>query len=128
MHYIDEDMYPKNYDWLSKDKQQAILNYLADIKEQSNIWYMHYLQNQNTPNEEFYKKIWREYFDECDAIAYFLARTLDIYIEYDWCGHRGQYFFATYDDAVDENNFLFDLEHDSEGDVDEYRVGIDYDD
>lgn len=128
MFYIDENMYPKNYDWLPKDKQQVILNYLADIKEQSNIWYMHYLKNQNTPNAHFYEKIWREYFDEGDAITHFLARTLGVYVEYDWCGHRDKYFLATYDDAVAENEYLFELERDSEGDVDEYRVGIDYDD
>lgn len=125
MHYIVEDTYPENYDWLPKDKQQAILNYLTDAKEQSDIWYMRYLQNQNTPNADIYKKIWQEYFDKCDAIAYFLARTLGIYIEYNWCGHRNKYFLATYNDAVAENDYYYDIASDADGDVDEYLFGGD---
>lgn len=127
MYYINEDAYPQNYDWLAKEQQKAILDYFIDAKKQCHDWCVLYSNTKkNNPSEAVvYKNRWKRADKELDAIDSFLSNVLNIKIEYDWCGHRGEYFLATYDDAVAENDYYYDIARDAEGDVDEYISGGD---
>ena len=125
MVYINENEYPQNYDWLSQKQQDAILDYITDGAEYARHWWRMYCEHKNKDDADVYKKIWKEIEDELDAISYFLGVVLGIKIEYGWCGHRGKYFLATYDDAVAENDYYYDIALDAEGDVDEYISGGD---
>lgn len=125
MVYINENEYPQNYDWLSQEQQDAILDYIADGAELARNWWRMYCKHKGKDDADFYKKYWKETEDELNAVIYFLAIILGIKVEYDWCGHRGKYFLATYDDAVSENDYYYDIARDAEGDVDEYISGGD---
>lgn len=126
MVYINEDEYPQNYDWLSQKQQDAILDYITDGAEYAQHWWRMYCEHKNKDDADVYKKIWEEVVDELDAISHFLDVVLGIKVEYDWRGHRGKYFLATYDDAVAENDYYYDIALDAEGDVDLCYIGGDY--
>lgn len=126
MVYINEDEYPQNYDWLPQQQQDAILDYVTDCAEYAQLWWRMYCEHKDKDDADIYKKIWKEGEDELDDISYFLDVVLGIKVEYDWCGHRNKYFLATYNDAVAENDYYYDIARDAEGDVDEYICGGDY--
>ena len=125
MVYINEDEYPQNYDWLSQKQQDAILDYITEGAEYARHWWRMYCEHQNKDDADVYKKIWKEIEDELDAISHFLGVVLGIKVEYGRCGHRGKYFLATYNDAVAENDYYYDIACDADGDVDEYIFGGD---
>ena len=126
MVYINEDEYPQNYDWLSQKQQDAILDYITNGAEYAwDRWRM-YCEHKNTDDADFYKRSWRWAEDELHAITHFLDVVLGIKIEYGWCGHRDKYFLATYNDAVFENDYCYDIARDVEGDVDLCYTGGDY--
>ena len=127
MVYINEGEYPQNYDWLSQKQQDAILDYITDSDECARNWWRMYCEHKYEGGADIYKKNWKEIEDELDAISHFLGAVLGIKVEYGWCGHRDKYFLATYDDAVSENDYYYDMARDAEGDVDEYRYGGDID-
>ena len=126
MVYINEDEYPQNYDWLSQKQQDAILDYITDCAEYAQHWWRTYYEHKNKDDADIYKKIWKEVEDELDAISHFLDVVLWIKVEYNWCGHRNEYFLATYNDAVAENDYYYDIARDAEGDVDLCYIGGDY--
>lgn len=35
--------------------------------------------------------------------------SMEIYVEYDWPGHRGEWFFPTYNEALDYEDWLFQI-------------------
>ena len=123
MIYINEDEYPQNYDWLSQKQQDAILDYITDCAEYAQYWWRMYCEHKDKDDADIYKKIWKDVEDELDAISHFLDGVLGIKVEYNWCGHRNKYFLATYNDAVAENDYYYDIALDAEGDVDEYICG-----
>lgn len=125
MVYINEDEYPQNYDWLSQKQQDAILDYITEGAEYAQHWWRMYCEHQNENDADVYKKVWEEIADELDAISHFLDVVLGIKVEYGWCGHRNKHFLATYNDAVVENNYYYEIACDTEGDVDEYISGGD---
>lgn len=125
MVYINEDEYPQNYDWLSQKQQDAILDYITHGAEYAQHWWRMYCEHKNKDDADVYKKIWKEVVGELDDISHFLDVVLGIKVEYNWCGHRGEYFLATYDDAISENDYYYDIARDAEGDVDEYISGGD---
>lgn len=49
------------------------------------------------------------------SIAQEILREIDIYVEYNWVGHRGQYFLATRFDAEDQSDYEWELKQDSIG-------------
>ena len=126
MVYINEDEYPQNYDWLSQQQQDAILDYITDGAEYAQHWWRMYCEHKNEDDADIYKKIWKEVEDELDAISHFLDVVLWIKVEYNWCGHRNEYFLAAYNDAVAENDYYYDIARDAEGDVDLCYIGGDY--
>lgn len=126
MVYINEDEYPQNYDWLSQKQQDAILDYITDGDECARHWWRMYCEHKDEDGADVYKKNWKEIEDELDAISHFLDVVLGIKVEYGWRGHRNKYFLATYDDAVSEDDYYYDIASDAEGDVDLCYIGGDY--
>lgn len=124
--YVDENEYPQNYDWLPQEKQQAIIDMLNETSDSRLRLYRmarskDFQEHADFLERQFQKKCDREYamMDMLDALG--------IKVEYDWAGHRGTYFLATYDDALAQQDYYDDIARDAEGDVDEYICGGDYD-
>lgn len=125
MVYINEDEYPQNYDWLSQKQQEDILRAVKEYRNHAaNLW-QDYESHRGIIGESEYCRQWCRAEDIACEIDRFLLDVLNIHVEYGWCGHRGEYFLATYNDAVAENDYYYDIARDAEGDVDEYISGGD---
>lgn len=122
--YVDENKYPQNYDWLSDAQVLSLLRAWRDREEMAR----EYAQKGHSfgPDSDYYTES-ENILRENEAIHEFLVSALNIHIEYGWSGYREKYFLAMYDDAVAENDYYLDIARDAEGDVDQYRVGGDYD-
>lgn len=74
--------YPANYDFLSEEEEREILDYLNEGDD------------------------WRDHLtDEKKAYVAELQCDRGIACEYDWAGHRGEWFLATIDDAEMEDDW-----------------------
>ena len=126
--YIDENNYPQNYDWIPEDKKLAIIDFMNDLNNQCMQMFQLYRIRQHKMLEQ-QDYIDRRYFELCakEDACIALLDSCGIKLRKDWVGHRGSYFFVTYDDAIDQNDYLCDLERDAEGDVDMCYAGDDYD-
>lgn len=79
--------YPNNYDWMTESQKRILLSeykYVRKMAVDGNLKYVDYLRELNT-----------------------VLEILNIHIEYNWVGHRGEYFLATYDDAFVQEEWLF---------------------
>lgn len=125
--YIDENEYPQNYDWLSQEKQRAIIDMMQ--KNHEFCANMYKLARSKTrlaeKHRDFAERQWNKMCDREDAMLDIL-KALGIRVEYDWVGHCGTYFLATYDDALAQQDYYDGIARDAEGDVDEYISGSDY--
>jgi hypothetical protein len=87
---------------LPTEFQETILNYLnVRAAEKIKLWH---IQHQNP------KLAWpqanRDKIDkEIEAVIQFL-NELEIYPVYGWAGHRGEYFFPTYEDCVMQEDYV----------------------
>lgn len=126
MYYLDEDCFPADYDWLTQKQQEDVLCAVKEYRDHAaNLW-RNYQIHKGTNKGEYFRQAWRRAEDIACAIDRFLLDVLNIHIEYNWCGHRNEYFLATYDDAVAENDYYYDIARDAEGDVDLCYIGGDY--
>lgn len=122
--YIDETKYPHDYDWLSADQQQTIIDHMNDLSESRSRAFTlsrSSIAKKNPEHRAFIESRWQQYCYMEDG-ALNLLDALGIKVEYDWVGHRGA-FLATYNDALAQQEYYDDIAHDAEGDVDEYRIG-----
>ena len=94
------DLYPPDYEWLTPEEKEKILSYMNGMQALANRYYQTYMDN----------------IEECEELGTYIKQynhtvtsltgsknayaTLDIMVEYDWPGHRGEWILATYDDAV----------------------------
>lgn len=124
--YVDENEYPQNYDWLPQEKQQAIIDMMNETSDSRSRLYQMARSKDFQKHADFLERRWRKWCDREDAMMDMLD-AIGIKVEYDWVGHRGTYFLATYDDALAQQDYYDDIARDAEGDVDEYRCGGDYD-
>jgi hypothetical protein len=126
--YVDENEYPQNYDWLPQEKQQAIIDMMQENSEsRANLFKLARSKTRVAEKyRDFAERQWSKRCDRENAMLDILE-VLGIKVEYDWVGHRGTYFLATYDDALAQQDYYDDIARDAEGDVDEYRFGGDYD-
>lgn len=124
--YVDENKYPQNYDWLSQEKQQAIIDMMNETSDSRSRLYRMARSKDFQKHNDFLERQWKKMCDREDAMMDMLD-AIGIKVEYDWVGHRGTYFLATYDDALAQQDYYDDIARDAEGDVDEYRYGGDYD-
>ena len=121
-YYINEDTYPQDYDWLSDAQVLSLLKAWHDREEMAR----EYAQKGHSfgPDSDYYTES-ENILRENEAIHEFLVSALNIHIEHGWSGYRGKYFLATYDDAVAENDYYYDIARDAEGDVDLCCIGGD---
>jgi hypothetical protein len=124
---INENDYPKNYDWLTQEQQDNIVAYMNELREQV-MWAFKKSRSNKYPDNqhrEFYENTYQSLGNrEWGAIYAF--ESIGIKLEYSWAGHNGQYILATYDDAVAENDYYYNIARDTEGDVDLCYIGGDF--
>ena len=125
MYYLDEDCFPADYDWLTQEQQEGILRAVKEYRDHAASLWHDYQSRKGTDESEYFRQAWRRAEDVACAIDRFLLDVLNIHVEYNWCGHRNKYFLATYNDAVAENDYYYDIALDADGDVDEYISGSD---
>lgn len=126
MSYIDEDCFPADYDWLTQEQQEGILRAVKEYREYATSLWRDYQNHKGTDQSEYFRQIWHYAAGIASEMNRFLLDVLNIHVEYGWCGHRGEYFLATYNDAVSENEYYYDIARDAEGDVDLCCTGGDY--
>lgn len=124
--YVDENEYPQNYDWLPQEKQQAIIDTLNETSDSRLRLYRMACSKDFQEHADFLERQWQKKYEREYAMMDMLD-ALGIKVEYDWAGHRGTYFLATYDDALAQQDYYDDIARDAEGDVDEYICGGAYD-
>ena len=124
--YVDENEYPQNYDWLPQEKQQAIIDMMNENSDSRARLFRMARSKDFQKHADFLERQWSKRCDRENAMLDILE-VLGIKVEYDWVGHRGTYFLATYDDALAQQDYYDDIARDAEGDVDEYCFGGDYD-
>lgn len=107
---LNANDYPANYGFLSQERQQEILTAMRAVKmlelecrksacelagtEKVNLF------KQLQQSAKSYARIWKE---RCYVLS-----LAGIYVEYDWHGHRGEVFLATYYDALYEEDCQFE--------------------
>ena len=125
--YIDEASYPHDYDWLPADKQQAIIDYLNDLRDRSLRTFRLSRSSicKKSEHKDFIERRWRELSAKEDACLDLLD-FLGIKVESGWVGHCDGYFLATYNDALAQQDYYDDIACDDEGDVDQYISGGNY--
>ena len=126
MRYIDEDCYPADYDWLTQEQQENILRAVKEYHSHVTNLGRNYQSHKDTNESEYLRQAWHCAENVACEIDRFLLDVLNIHVEYGWCGHRDEYFLATYNDAVAENDYYYDIARDAEGDVDLCYTGEDY--
>lgn len=106
---INENDYPQNYDWMPESVKTKMLAQLNDLNDHSMNYYK-WMNNRRFKQEErdLYRRKFNEVTREMYDIKDFL-RDCGIMVEYDWFGYRNKFFLATYDDAVDEIDYLHEL-------------------
>lgn len=92
--YIDVAKYPENYDWLPREVQENMIQYLNDM-------FKRVVENRGTPMEDKYRTLL------CGALN--ALATLGIHVEYGWCGHRDTYVLATRGMAELQEDYLMDM-------------------
>lgn len=106
--YLDENDYPQNYDWMPEDVKVKILAQLNDLNDYGRSCYR--LMNNRMFKQEdrdFFREQMSKNTRELYQIVDFL-RGCGIMVENGWRCNR-DYFLATYDDAVDEIDYLHEL-------------------
>lgn len=123
--YVDENKYPQNYDWLPQEKQQAIIDMMNETSDSRSRLYRMARSKDFQNHADFLERQWRKWRDREDAMIDMLD-AIGIKVGYNWVGHRGTYFLATYDDALAQQDYYDDIARDAEGDVDLCYTGGDY--
>lgn len=106
--YLDENDYPQNYDWMPEDVKVKILAQLNDLNDYGRSCYR--LMNNRMFKQEdrdFFREQMSKNTRELYQIVDFL-HGCGIMVENGWRCNR-DYFLATYDDAVDEIDYLHEL-------------------
>lgn len=107
---INIDQYPADYYYvISQDTLSRIVNYLNQLGEKLNDSYdlLGMINVRDIARQS--KKDYDRTLNEINGIIAALAAG-GIVIEYDWPGHRGEFFAATYDDACTYEDYLDSLE------------------
>lgn len=97
----DISKYPENYDWLTEEQQESIINYMNEIDSiASNIFidYKKALKNNETENANALYEDYNMQLSEITGAknAYY---TISIMVERNWLGKTG-WILATKEDAI----------------------------
>ena len=96
---------------LPQDVQDTILGYFNRIQTAANIaWKDHYEAKKNGNGLKAESKLnrFKQWINDLQGAKY-LLEELDIYIEFDWAGHRREWFFPDYADAEAQEDWLFSV-------------------
>jgi hypothetical protein len=96
---------------LPQDVQDTILAYFERLQTTANMrWKDHYAAKQagDTLKAESQLTLYHARLNALTGAKYLLAE-LGIYIDYDWAGHRGEWFFPDYADAEAQEDWLFSV-------------------
>ena len=96
---------------LPQDVQDAILAYFERLQTTANMrWKEHYAAKQAGDILKAESQL-TLYHARLNALtgAKYLLEELGIYIEYDWAGHRGEWFFPDYAAAEAQEDWLFSV-------------------
>lgn len=94
------DDYPDNYDWLSIENQNKIINYMNGMQELANRYYKIYRDNiEKYQDLGTYIKQYNHTVTSLTGSKNAYA-TLGIMVEYDWPEHRRKWILATKTDAI----------------------------
>lgn len=96
---------------LPQDVQDTILAYFERLQATTNRrWKDHYAAKQagDTLKAESQLAFYHARLNALTGAKY-LLEELGIYIEYDWAGHRGEWFFPDYADAEAQEDWLFSV-------------------
>lgn len=114
MFKFDKSRYPNSYDWLTKKQQNQILNWLEN----------EYYLMKSAEETKVDSASMEDVSARCAALeshyksslqgAKSILSNLDIYAEYDWPGHEGKFFLATYEDAERYKKEMVERVYDSE--------------
>lgn len=94
---------------LPQNVQDTILVYFKRFQTLADMYWKDYYaakQEDNSLKAESKLNRFKQKINILQGAKY-LLEELGIYIEYDWAGHRGEWFFPDYDDALGYEDFLF---------------------
>lgn len=94
---------------LPRNVQDTILAYFERLQTIANMrWKEHYAAKQagDTLKAESQLTFYHARLNALTGAKYLLEK-LGIYIEYDWAGHRGEWFFPDYADAEAQEDCIF---------------------
>lgn len=121
---IDETEYPQNYDWLTPEQQEAVLDHINALDDYTKE--LSRALKSDDEHSDTLEWMWRDAQVKLNAAIDAYA-AIGIKVEFGWIGHRSEYFLATYIDAFREQDYYDDMARDAEGDVDLCYAGGDYD-
>ena len=96
---------------LQQDVQDTILAYFNRLQTAANIaWKDHYEAKKNGNGLKAESKLnrFKQWINDLQGAKY-LLEELDIYIEFDWAGHRGEWFFPDEAAAEAQEDWLFSV-------------------
>lgn len=94
---------------LPQDAQDTILAYFNCLHATARRYWQDYHNAKRTGdglNAESKMTFFKAKMNALQGAKY-LLEELGIYIEYDWAGHRGEWFFPDYADAEAQEDWLF---------------------
>ena len=106
MFKFNKSRYPNSYGWLTQKQQSEIISWFenedflmrAAEKDKNSVKYSDDVSALCNSFENHYK-------NRIQAAKSVLS-IADIFVEYGWSGHKGEYFLATYNDAKEHEKEL----------------------
>lgn len=96
---------------LPQDVQDTILAYFNRLQAAARRSWRDYYNAKNTGDDLKAESKMTFFKAKMNALqgAKYLLEELGIYIEFDWAGHRGEWFFPDYADAEAQEDWLFSV-------------------
>lgn len=96
---------------LPQDVQDTILAYFNRLQATARRYWQDYYNAKKTGDGLKAESKMTFFKAKMNALqgAKYLLEELGIYIEYDWAGHRGEWFFPDYADAEAQEDWLFSV-------------------
>ena len=95
---VNPSDYPLNYDWLPKEKQEAILKVLNKQQRKLDSKYQEFCDTYK-PCFEDRIACQRDLFNKYIAPMTTILDAMDIQVRYNWAGDRNQWILVDYDRA-----------------------------
>lgn len=96
---------------LPQDVQDTILAYFNRLQATARRYWQDYYDAKNTGDDLKAESKMTFFKAKMNALkgAKYLLEEFGIYIEYDWAGYRGEWFFPGYADAEAQEDWLFSV-------------------